>query len=63
MLDMEGFLMSRDLFNEGLSIREIARKTGHSRGTVRKYLVSEVPPTTKSDQREPANWTATKSDL
>lgn len=45
MLDMEGFLMLRDLFNEGLSISEIARKTGHSRGTVRKYLVSEVPPT------------------
>jgi len=53
MLDLEGFLMLRDLFNEGLSISEIARKTGHSRGTVRKYLVSEVSAYTPKAIEEP----------
>jgi DNA invertase Pin-like site-specific DNA recombinase len=33
----------RDLFNKELSISEIARRTGHSRRTVRKYLVFEDP--------------------
>ena len=35
--------MLRDLFNEGLSICEIARRTGHSRGTIRKYLSIQAP--------------------
>jgi hypothetical protein len=35
MIDMEEFLTLRDLFNEELSISEIARQTGHSRVTVR----------------------------
>jgi transposase len=47
MLDLEEFLMLRDLFNAGLSISEIARRTGHCRGTVRKYLSSQVPPASK----------------
>jgi len=45
MLDMEEFLMLRDLFNQGLSISEIARQACHSRVTVRKYINSQVPPT------------------
>ena len=45
MLDMEEFFVLRDLFNQGWSISEIARETGHSRVTVRKYIHSQVPPT------------------
>jgi predicted DNA-binding protein (UPF0251 family) len=44
MLDLEEFLMLRDPFNEGLSFNEIARRTGHYRGAVRKCLSSQVPP-------------------
>jgi hypothetical protein len=33
MLNLERFLMLRDLFNKGLSISEIARKKGHIRGS------------------------------
>ncbi|MGB5099902.1 MAG: IS21 family transposase, partial [Methanothrix sp.] len=40
MIDVEEFLTLRDLFNKDLSISEIARQTGHSRVTVRKYLNS-----------------------
>jgi hypothetical protein len=43
MLDIEEFLMLRDLFNKELSISEIARRAGHNRGTVRKCLVFEDP--------------------
>jgi transposase len=44
MIDVEESLKLRDLFNKDLSISEIARQTGHSRVTVRKYLNSQVPP-------------------
>jgi len=44
MLDMEEFLTLGDLFNQELSISEIARQTGHSRVTVRKYVTT---PTTE----------------
>jgi transposase len=54
MLDLEEFLMLRDLFNERLSISEIARRTGHSRGTVRKYLRTQVPPAPQERSRKPS---------
>jgi transposase len=54
MLDLEEFLMLRDLFNQGLSISEIARRTGHSRGTIRKYLFTQVPPASKKRLKKPS---------
>ena len=54
MLDLEEFLMLRDLFNRELSISEIARRTGHSRGTIRKYLRSQVPPTPQERSKKPS---------
>jgi len=53
MIDVEEFLMLRDLFNKGSSISEIARQTGHSRVTVRKYLNSQVPPLPKKRSHKP----------
>ena len=38
MLDMEDQFMIRHLYNEGLTISEISRKTGYDRKTVRKYI-------------------------
>jgi transposase len=54
MIDMEEFLTLRDLFNEELSISEIARQTGHSRVTVRKYLNSQVPPLPQKRSKKPS---------
>jgi transposase len=45
MLNTEDFFMLRDLFNEGFSISEIARQTGYSRKTIKKYVTSPFPPT------------------
>jgi transposase len=44
MLTGREFHMLRDLFDQGLSISEIARRTGHDRKTIRKYINSEIPP-------------------
>jgi|GEM_PF-5687653 len=33
--------MLRDLFDDGLSISEIARQTGHDRKTISKYIKGE----------------------
>jgi transposase len=43
MLDMEEQFMIRHLINEGVSISEISRKTGHDRKTVRKYKLQKKP--------------------
>ena len=45
--------MLRDSFDEGLSISEIARQTGHDRKTIRKYINSDVPPTRNKRSRNP----------
>jgi transposase len=54
MLDMEEFLVLRDLFNQGWSISEIARETGHSRVTVRKYIHSQIPPKSEKRSKRPS---------
>ncbi len=41
MLLAEGAMEIRILHRQGLSAREIARRTGHSRNTVERYLRSE----------------------
>jgi transposase len=46
--------MLRDLFNQGLSISEIARQTGYSRGTVRKYINSQIPPAPQNRSKKPS---------
>jgi len=38
MLKMEEWLLIRDLYSQGFSISETARKTGFDRRTVKKYL-------------------------
>ncbi|AKB26295.1 Mobile element protein [Methanosarcina sp. MTP4] len=43
MLKMEDWLVIRDYNSRGLNISEIARKTGHDRKTVRKYLNKKTP--------------------
>jgi len=46
--------MLRDLFNRELSISEIAQRSGHSRGTVRKYLHTQVPPSPQERSKKPS---------
>jgi len=43
MLNVDHYLQIRLLHRDGLSIREIARKLGHSRDTVKKALVQATP--------------------
>jgi transposase len=45
--------MLRDLFDDGLSISEIARQTGHDRKTISKYINSETPPLRKKRTEKP----------
>ena len=52
--------MLRNLFNQGLSISEIARRTDHSRGTVRKYINSQYPPMPKNRSKKPSKLDAYK---
>ena len=52
MLDLNEYRTLRELHKQGLSISEIARIMGHSRGTVRKYLKSDVPPKAKKRTRK-----------
>ncbi|VVB72993.1 Uncharacterised protein [uncultured archaeon] len=40
--------------NQELSISEIARKTGHSHGTIRKYLRAPTPPLPQKRQKKPS---------
>ena len=44
MLVAEEWHMFREMKEQGMSVSEIARRTGVSRPTVVKYLLSEEPP-------------------
>ena len=52
--------MLRDLFNQGLSISEIARQTGYSRVTVRKYINSQISPIPPKISNRPSKLDAYK---
>ncbi|NLM28989.1 MAG: transposase [Methanomicrobiales archaeon] len=54
MLDMEDFLFIRELYNQGVTISQIARETGFDRKTIRKYALSNEPPTAKPRARKPS---------
>jgi transposase len=47
MLKMEEWLLIRDLYSQGFSISEIARKTGFDRKTVKKYIWLKTLPEPK----------------
>ena len=47
MLDLQDFLTLKELQTQGLSYSEIARRTGFSRKTIRKYIDSDAPPEAK----------------
>jgi transposase len=52
MITLDEYLQIRDLIHQGLSRREIARRTGLDRKTIRKYLNPVTgPPQSKSRQR------------
>ncbi|NLA38443.1 MAG: transposase [Methanomicrobiales archaeon] len=53
MLDMEDFLFIRELYNQGVTISQIARETGFDRKTIRKYVLSGEPPTARPRVRRP----------
>ena len=53
--------MLRELHEQGLSISEIAKKTGYNRRTVRKYLESDVPPVAKEDRLKQVSWMITRT--
>jgi transposase len=54
MLQLEDWMKLKDLHHQGLSISEIARRTGHDRKTVRKYLKDKQPPQPKARQKKPS---------
>ena len=51
MLNLDQFMNIRFLQNQGHSVRQIARMSGHSRNTVRKLLRAKTAPTPKPRER------------
>ena len=54
MLNVEDWLLIRDLYSQGLSISEISRRTGYARETVRKYLNKKTAPEAQKRQPKPS---------
>jgi transposase len=63
MLTGREFHMLRDLFDQGLSISEIARQTGHDRKTIRKYINSEIPPMMSERSKSPGKLDPYKNHI
>ena len=53
MLQVETRFMIKDLHRKGLSVSEIARRTGHDRKTVRRVIAGPVLPTPAVRRRKP----------
>jgi len=54
MLNMEEWLLIRELFHRGFSISEISRQTGFDRKTIRKYLQQKTVPEPKKRPPRPS---------
>jgi transposase len=54
MLNVEEWLLIRDLYSQGLSISEISRRTGYARETVRKYLNKKTAPEPQKHPPKPS---------
>ena len=54
MLDLQDFLTLKELREQELSYSEIARRTGFSRKTIRKYINSDAPPKAKKRAPKPS---------
>ena len=52
MLHLEEWMNLKDLRNQGVSLSEIARRTGRDRKTVRKYLKFSRPPRSRARQKK-----------
>jgi transposase len=51
MLSAEDYVFMKSWFDQGVSISEIARQTGHDRKTVKKYVSSPTMPVLKKRDR------------
>lgn len=63
MINQEGYMEINILAKQGLSIREIARKMGMSRNTVRRYLRNEREPLYTARQAKPSKLDGYKNYL
>lgn len=54
MIIGEEWFMIRELFRQGLSISEIARRTDHDRKTIRKIVSQEKMPRMKKKEKRPS---------
>jgi transposase len=52
MLGIEDYLVLKNWFDQGVSIREIVRQTGYNRKTIRKYVHSSSPPVYRKRARK-----------
>jgi transposase len=54
MLKVEEWLLTRDLYSQGLNVSEISRRTGYARETVRKYLSKKTAPESQKRPQKPS---------
>ncbi len=61
MLTVEEWINMRHLYMQGLSISEIAKRTGRDRKTVKKYVLKKDPPESKKRKPRPSKLDPYKS--